>query len=159
MPELSKDSVNTAAKMSALIGDIFDLTQATYNVVAKAYAFQAATGDVVVTSKNFNDRLNFSAMIIDYGLAEIFGVILATTKTLQSAAISLSSTGLIVLKGEGINEAKVKSTDVSTLTPSLTESFYNVEIAGAGLEMLASLVNMSVDIATTSEKTTRKEVL
>jgi hypothetical protein len=135
--------------MSALIGDIFDLTQQIYKTIALA-AKNAKKGP------EYYDKLNYSAMIVDYGLGEVFAGILVATQTLQSANISLKSNGEIVMSGEQLTQKSIKNVAVNTPSGPIQQAAYVAQMVVGTGEMGLVLGNFIVDMAIYAE-TEKKE--
>jgi hypothetical protein len=152
-----KNPVNLAFIVSSLMGDIFDLTQKTYDTIATAaYALDNDAGFDFTLGKftyagekmrTFMDKLNFSAMIIDYGLAETFAGILGATNTIESAAISLGANGTVSISGQKIDQAAPANVQIETPDLAVMEAVYNTQLGVIAVEGVADLVNAGFGIA------------
>jgi hypothetical protein len=151
-----KDPTDRAAIMNALISDIFDLTSQVYDTISKQYAERSASGESF-EMQVINSNLNFSAMIIDFGLADIFSGILAIPKSQVSSSIKLSSTGDMIFTADNTNmSATIKKTDVKTATPAIQQGAYTVDMIAAVVGIASSSVNFGLDIATAAKKGQKK---
>jgi hypothetical protein len=144
-----KDNTNVAEIMSGLISDIFDLTQAVYKCISKGYAADSHDSS---DSQAFNDALNYSAMMVDYGLAEIFAAVLLLTCTLQSASVKLTSTGNLILSGSAIKQNMISEVRVNTPTAAGVEGFYVAEGILALVEVGLYVASAGLDFAAIAKK-------
>jgi hypothetical protein len=93
--------------------------------------------------KDFHDKLNYSAMVVDYGLMELFSGFLLATPSLQSASISLASCGQMTLQAESLVMSALAN-QTEALTPSLAvqEGLYT---ANPGANRLSPLHRLAAN--------------
>lgn len=163
-----KNAINLAALISALMSDIFDISQTVYDTLqttkrgwdTKSYDFgdgrYISSGQA---NRDFRDKLNYAAMVTDYGLAEIFAGLLAATGTVQSASISLSSRGDLNLSAQIIAATQVME-NRQVLTPSfaMQEVIYDVGLAKTFAELSKWGVSLSYGIKARVSSTATADV-
>ncbi|MDR1031276.1 MAG: hypothetical protein LBL76_10460 [Treponema sp.] len=152
-----KNPANIAAVFSALIGDIFDLTQTVYGTLENQWQVSDAEytfGDGRYISRGqaereFRDKLNYSALVVDYGLAEIFAGVLGAAASIQSASISLTSAGQVSISGEKLDcSFPVEAKTVATPSLAVQEGIYTAELLMACGEFTKWSIDLELGIAT-----------
>jgi hypothetical protein len=148
-----------ATLVSSLMGQIFDMTQSVFDAIETGYrGWEDAEYDFSRSgstryipngywTQDFRDKLNYSAMVTDYGLAEIFSTLLCASGTVQSAGINLSSTGTLSLSGANFqNVCAVKNTTVATPSLAVQEAANGIEIGIVAGELGALGMNVAYGI-------------
>ncbi|MDR2759472.1 MAG: hypothetical protein LBB78_08825 [Spirochaetaceae bacterium] len=151
----AKNDNNLATIIASLVGDIFDMAQTVYDTLEtykKDWIKRDDFGDGRYISsgqpeREFRDKLNYAAMVTDYGLMELFATFLGTTITMQSANISLSSRGDINLSAQSIAHSNlVENKDVATPSLSVKEAIYTGKVLATGVELGKWGVNLAYGI-------------
>jgi hypothetical protein len=134
-----KNNLNLATVVSMLMGDIFDISQNVYDTLQTCWrgweeqTYDFGTGRYIHVgdaARDFRDKLNYAAMVTDYGLAEIFAALLAATATTQSASVNLSSRGDVSILGQTISSARIgEDKAVATPTLAIQEGIYTAKLA------------------------------
>ncbi|MDR2663470.1 MAG: hypothetical protein LBC31_10790 [Treponema sp.] len=151
-----KNNFNIATLVSSLMGDIFDISQSVYDTLQTTWRgwdsakYDFGDGRFIssgLPGRDFRDKLNYAAMVTDYGLAEIFAGILAATATVQSAGINLSSRGDVSLSGLSITNTFSNRENYSA-TPSLAiqEAVNIFEMSAAAAEFGKLGINIAYGI-------------
>ncbi|MDR1247994.1 MAG: hypothetical protein LBK63_01710 [Treponema sp.] len=106
------NNLSVATVVSSLMGEIFDMSQAVFDTLEAnwrgweeaQYDFSRSGSTRYVSggswTLDFRNKLNYSAMVTDYGLADLFAGLLAATTAVQSAGINLSSRGAVSISGQ-----------------------------------------------------------
>jgi hypothetical protein len=141
-----KNAANTAYVIMSLIGDIFDMTEKVYETLDKVVMYDSDEAVAVLgrytysgqKMKDFHDKINYSAMVVDHGLMEIFAGYLLTTPSLQSASINLGSRGSVSITGQSVAIPVLESnTESETPTLAIQEGLYTAKLALATGEIAA----------------------
>jgi hypothetical protein len=151
-----KNSLGLATVVSSLMGDIFDISQTVYDTLQTTWRgwddakYDFGDGRYIssgLPGRDFRDKLNYSAMVTDYGLAELFATLLAATATVQSAGINLSSRGEVSISGQTISQIASQE-DKNLATPSLAiqEGINVMEMAITAAEFGKLGVNIAFGI-------------
>jgi hypothetical protein len=158
-----KNNVNVAALLSALMGEIFDITATVFDTIELVQAvapsvsnsdngakYDFATNAYISSgqaSREFRDKLNYSAFVVDYGLAELFAGILAATATVQSAGAAFSSRGDVSIYGSTIKSI-FSGEDKEAATPSLAiqEAIYDIQLGASAAEFAGWAVQFGFNI-------------
>jgi hypothetical protein len=142
----SKNAASTAFVIMSLIGDIFDMTEKVYEALDKVVMYDSDETVAVLgrytysgqAMKDFHDKLNYAAMVADYGLMETFATFLCTTPCLQSASINLGSRGSLSLAAQSLTMPQLESnTEAETPTLAVQEGVYKAKVVLASGELLA----------------------
>jgi hypothetical protein len=151
-----KNNLNVASLVSSLMGDIFDISQTVYDTLQTTWRgwetakYDFGDGHYISSGqagRDFRDKLNYSAMVIDYGLAELFAGILAATTTVQSATINLSSRGDLSLSAQSITQVtSAEEKQVSTPTLAVQEAVNVVEMGILAAEFGKLGINIAYGI-------------
>jgi hypothetical protein len=141
------------------MGQLFDLTQTAYDSIEAGfrgweqaqYDFSRSGSTRYVSTnhwtQDFRDKLNYSAMVCDYGLAEIFATLLSASATIQSANINLSSTGAVTVSGASwMNTAPNNGEEVNTPSLVVQEVANGIEIGIVAGELGSQIVNLTFGI-------------
>jgi hypothetical protein len=143
-----KCNTGLATVIMGLIGDIFDITSKVYETLDKVTLYDSDESQFIMgrytysgqKMKDFHDKLNYSAMVVDYGLAEMFSGFLLLTDALQSASVSLASRGQLSLSGqELVMPTSVQESSLATPSLAVQEGLYTAKMIMAGAEVAASL--------------------
>jgi hypothetical protein len=139
MSTTTKNNLNLATVVSMLMGDIFDISQNVYDTLETFWrGWESQTYDYGTSryvgpgdaARDFRDKLNYAAMVTDYGLAEIFSALLAATVTTQSASVNLSARGDVSISGQVISAVAVgENKAVATPTLAVQEGIYTAKVA------------------------------
>jgi hypothetical protein len=154
-----KNNANVALVVSSLMGEIFDMTQSVFDTLETTwrgweqaeYDFSRSGSTRYISNghwtQDFRNKLNYSAMVTDYGLAELFAGLLAATATIQSAGINLSSMGEVVISGAKVTQPAAEDM-VEVATPSLAvqEASNVVDLLVTGAELGILGVNIAYGI-------------
>jgi hypothetical protein len=151
-----KNNLNLATLISSLMGDIFDISQTVYDTLQTTWRgwekakYDFGDGRYISSGqagRDFRDKLNYAAMVTDYGLAEIFAGLLALTATIESATINLSSRGDVSLSGTNFTLAvPAQETVVSTPSLAVQEAINVVEMAVTAADLGKTGVNIAYGI-------------
>jgi hypothetical protein len=118
------------------MGEIFDITEKIFEFTEKRLISMDYNFDLArftsqgEASREIRNKLNFSAMCVDYGLAEIFAGVLSLCSTIQSASINLTSMGDVLLSGSKLKKIGIREDDVVTPTLAIQENVNMVELGG-----------------------------
>jgi hypothetical protein len=146
-----KNSANAAFVIMSLIGDIFDMTEKVYETLDKVVMYDSDEAIAVLgrytysgqKMKDYHDKLNYSAMVADYGLMEVFATFLCTTPCLQSASINLGSRGAVTVSGQSVTIPVLESnTDAATPTLAVQEGLYSAKVVLASGEIAAQVIKL-----------------
>jgi hypothetical protein len=140
-----KNNLNLATVVSSLMGEIFDISQSVYDTLQTTWRgwdkgkYDFGDGRFIssgLPGRDFRDKLNYSAMVTDYGLAELFATLLAATATTQSAGINLSSRGAVSISGQYFDTV-FSQEEKAVATPSLAiqEAINIFELAAVAAEL------------------------
>lgn len=148
-----KNPLNLATLISSLMGDIFDISQVVYDTLQTSWRgfskgkYDFGDGRYVSSGqagRDFRDKLNYAAMVTDYGLAEFFAGLLAATATVQSATINLSSRGDLSLSGQTISQTvAVEEKEVATPSLAVQEAIHTAELVFTAAEFGKVAVNIA----------------
>lgn len=151
-----KNNLNIASLVSSLMGDIFDISQTVYDTLQTTWrGWDTAKYDfgdgryisIGQGGRDFRDKLNYAAMVTDYGLAELFAGLLAMTATVQSASINLSSRGELSLSAQSISDlSSIEEKSVATPSLAVQEAVYWVEVAATAAKLGKWGVNLAYGI-------------
>jgi hypothetical protein len=142
-----KNNIDLASVIMGLIGDIYDITSKVYETLDKVMLYDDDEATLFVLGrytysgqkmKDFHNKLNYSAMVVDYGLAEVFSGFLLLTGCLQSSSINLGSRGQLSLSAQEIvMPSSVKESSLATPTLVVQEGMYIAKMILASGEILA----------------------
>jgi len=167
-----KNSTNLSFAIGSLISEIFDMTQKVYDALESSRRISMRYGVAHKASndahylfnnglmkwvthgqmeRDFNDNLNFSAFIVDYGLAETFAAVLAVGGELESASLNLTMAGDVTITGQKLKKGFLEeNVDVATPSFAVQEGVYTAQIVMTIAQLAAKAVDIGVQI---TEKT------
>jgi hypothetical protein len=151
---------NLVFAATELMATIFDTTESVYATIEankrlkdkfgkldehEGYAYSYATGTFYAFGKNesrFLDKLNYSAWVIDYTLAETFSLLFATLKTIVPPSMVFNPNGSVTTTASKFQKCYMEAEEeVGTPSPGIREIVYIAEQGMALAKAGAFLTN------------------